>query len=150
MSCIVCILLIVSWVRSYSHFNQLGRKLSDSVWFGSQAMRGQLMFSYDDDPATMAALKAAGANGWVRGEILAEDWIAPPAIQNQSLFSRLMPGFKFTRFDFRIPHWFAVLLTATIGAVAWPNWSRRFTLRTLLIVTTLVAVVLGLSVAMLR
>ena len=83
---IVCILLIVSWVRSYGRFNQLGRKLSDSVWFGSQAMRGQLMFSYDDDPATMAALKTAGANGWVRGEILAEDWIAPPAIQNQSLF----------------------------------------------------------------
>ena len=54
-----------------------------------------------------------------------------------------MTGFKFTRFDFRIPHWFAVLLTATIGAVAWPNWSRRFTLRTLLIVTTLIAVVLG-------
>ena len=32
----------------------------------------------------------------------------------------------------------------------WIRWSRRFTLRTLLIATTLVAVVLGLIVAVLR
>jgi hypothetical protein len=42
-----------------------------------------------------------------------------------------------------------MVITASIGAVTWlPLWSKRFTLRTLLIATTLVAIVLGLIVAL--
>jgi hypothetical protein len=44
-----------------------------------------------------------------------------------------------------IPHWFPVLLTAMLFTVPWiRQLSWRFSLRTLLIATTLVAVVLGL------
>jgi hypothetical protein len=45
------------------------------------------------------------------------------------------------------PHWFLILLCAIVAVTPWTPivfWSRRFSLRTLLIVTTLVAVVLGL------
>ena len=50
-----------------------------------------------------------------------------------------------------VPYWFGVLLMAMLASLPWlPSWSRRFTLRTLLIATTLVAVVLGLIVAVLR
>ena len=45
-----------------------------------------------------------------------------------------------------VPHWFALLSCIPIGAVSWAKWSNRFSLRTLLIATTLVAVVLGLIV----
>jgi hypothetical protein len=41
------------------------------------------------------------------------------------------------------PHWLPVLQCATFAAVPW---IRRFSLRTLLIATTLIAVVLGLIV----
>ena len=47
-----------------------------------------------------------------------------------------------------VPSWFPVLLSATLAAVTFP-WKRlswRFTLRTLLVATTLVAVLLGLIV----
>jgi hypothetical protein len=44
------------------------------------------------------------------------------------------------------PHWLIVLFIATIGAVPWLRPSRAYSLRTLLIVTTLVAVVLGLAI----
>ncbi len=44
----------------------------------------------------------------------------------------------------RVPCWFAVLMSATLTAVPWIRW--RFSLRTLLVATTLVAVVLGLAV----
>jgi hypothetical protein len=37
-------------------------------------------------------------------------------------------------------------LTAIVAALSWLQWSRQFSLRTLLIATTLVAVVLGLVV----
>jgi hypothetical protein len=40
-----------------------------------------------------------------------------------------------------VPHWLAVVLTAAIAASVWIRW--RFSLRTLLIVMTLVAVGLG-------
>ena len=54
---------------------------------------------------------------------------------------------RFTPFVGRpmtMPIWGAVLLAAALAAAPWLRW--RFSLRTLLIVTTLVAVVLGLAV----
>jgi hypothetical protein len=60
---------------------------------------------------------------------------------------------RFARFDVNLemmvrttvfPHWFLVLLAAGLAYVPWlPWWSQRFSLRTLLIATTLVAVILG-------
>jgi hypothetical protein len=52
---------------------------------------------------------------------------------------------------YAIPHWFFVLLFTTLAAALWIHkldW--RFSLRTLLIATTLVAVVLGTIVWMSR
>jgi hypothetical protein len=43
-----------------------------------------------------------------------------------------------------IPHWFLVVSTSMIAVAPWLRW--RFTLCTLLIATTLVAVILGLVV----
>ena len=44
-----------------------------------------------------------------------------------------------------VPHWFLILLSALLAYVPWLRfWSTRFSLRTLLIVTTLIAVGLGL------
>jgi hypothetical protein len=46
-----------------------------------------------------------------------------------------------------VPLWLPVLIVASLTAVPWlPCWSKRFSLRTLLIMTTLVAVLLGLIV----
>jgi hypothetical protein len=45
-----------------------------------------------------------------------------------------------------VPYWFPIMLFATCAATPWMRWSKRFSLRTLLIATTLVAVVLGLAV----
>jgi hypothetical protein len=48
---------------------------------------------------------------------------------------------------FAAPHWFLILLALGVAAIPWlPWWSKRFSLRTLLIAITLVAVVLGLIV----
>jgi hypothetical protein len=43
---------------------------------------------------------------------------------------------------FFLPYWFPFLLGATLAAAPWIKW--RFSLRTLLIATTLVAFLLGL------
>jgi hypothetical protein len=46
------------------------------------------------------------------------------------------------------PYWFLLILPATVAFLPWIRW--RFTLPTLLIATTLVALVLGLIIAVLR
>lgn len=46
-----------------------------------------------------------------------------------------------------VPFWFLTLLTAAAGTLLWMQRPYRFTLRGALVVTTLVAVVLGMGVA---
>ena len=46
-----------------------------------------------------------------------------------------------------VPHWFLTTIFAIAATAPWIRWSKRFSLRTLLLLTTLVAVVLGLVVA---
>jgi len=53
--------------------------------------------------------------------------------------------FGLTEFGFLLPHWFLIALSATFAAVPWIRQLKlRFSLRTLLVATTLIAVVLGL------
>ena len=65
-----------------------------------------------------------------------------------------MLGFGFlkgqTSLYAQIPHWLLVSLITFGVAVPWIPWSRRFSLRTLLIATTLIAVVLGVAVYVTR
>jgi hypothetical protein len=42
-----------------------------------------------------------------------------------------------------IPYWFPVLILAAMAAFPWIRWSKRFSLRTLLIAMTVVAALLG-------
>lgn len=49
-----------------------------------------------------------------------------------------------------VPFWSLTLLAAAAGTLSWMQRPYRFTLRGALVVTTLVAVVLGMGVAMSR
>jgi hypothetical protein len=42
-----------------------------------------------------------------------------------------------------IPYWVVVLLVLTLAALPWVQWSRRYSLRAFLIITTLIAVLFG-------
>ena len=55
------------------------------------------------------------------------------------------------QYDFAVfPFWFVTLLAAALCVASWPPRLWRFSIRTLLIATTLVAVVLGLAVYVAR
>ena len=120
-------LLIVLWVRSYGTI--------DSVSFGrfSVASNGGLLtvFGFENPQPHQSHFKSLK--------------IPPdPQVQQASLwfFSTRLPGLWYVG----IPLWFPALLSALLGLIFVPSWSTRFSLRTLLIATTLVAVVLGLAV----
>ncbi len=66
-----------------------------------------------------------------------------------SFYANDLLGFYFKRdptsLRVDIPYWFGVLIATGIAAAPWLSlWSKRFSLRTLLIATTLVAIGLGL------
>ena len=45
-----------------------------------------------------------------------------------------------------VPYWFLCAIPATLAVIPWIPWSRRFSIRTMLIITTLLAILCGLYV----
>ena len=145
---IACVLLIALWVRSYS-----ARDMTRGVIAGSHLH-----------------LNATSLNG--EAAIAFDQWIGSPhpwifeSVSNRenmiAVFSSVTGKPPLSWLGFRwqfkwnlvvvvFPYWFSVLISGTLAAIPWlPWWSNRFSLRTLLIATTLVAVVLGLIAAVLR
>jgi hypothetical protein len=73
----------------------------------------------------------------------------PPAYANripESLWRQFRFQNSATTFHTSFPIWLPMAACALVAAFASAPWSRRFSLRTMLIATTLVAIVLGLAV----
>jgi len=125
---IACVLLIALWVRSYTMLDQFIAQAS-SQRYVAIASNGGAIHLYTN--------KVNHYPTWT--------WIAertphleyPPWIK-----------LKWTPYVIQLylPNWILLVLTTAVAAIPWVPWPRRFTLRTLLIATTLVAVVLGLVV----
>ena len=75
-----------------------------------------------------------------------------PAAKRVGVPTLLLPRLLPYTYQLWMPLWILALAFAAVGVLNWfvPEkwWPRRFSLRTLLIATTLVAVVLGLVVAL--
>ena len=137
---LACVLLIVLWVRSYKHDDAIQAASPSSSPLVLRSFKGQL--SYWRWQGVNAALR-------IPTKALNED------LDDILSGSRQRVYWGFGRLSYPIgpggglfvPHWFPVLISAALAAIPWlPWWSWRFSLRTLLITTTLVAVVLGLIV----
>jgi hypothetical protein len=121
---IACVLLLVLWVRSY--------------WWEDQALVPR--------PGGTVIVLGSGhgqlALGRVANNFLTE-WILlqeKAGYYNQTYLSG-SSGY------WQVPHWIPMLCTAVSSVLPWIRQLKwRFSLRTLLIATTLVAVVLGLIV----
>ena len=137
---IACVLLIVLWARSYRWTCTLTSfdAGADSSLF---VERGNIGAAYYRLPS------------W---SLLHQLWNAKPVMDGLDMPGRA--GFYYGPHPsdhsytlLLLPFWFVVMLVAAVGTAPWlPWWSKRFSLRTLLIATTLVAVVLGLVVYVAR
>jgi hypothetical protein len=130
---VLCLLLIALWLRSYRWNDQFSIHLSDSRVIGPNSFSGRLSFGICTSPDAKF-MWPAGLNS--------EPIINQPPVPNFS-FGR-MTGTPPRTVDFVwVPYWFLLLLATAVGVSPWIRWSQRFSLRTLLIATTVVAVVLG-------
>jgi hypothetical protein len=130
---IACLLLVVLWVRTRFTCDHIFGPLT-STWDVIIASRqGGISFR----------LVRYSLPDWTWDELSPEAFAHKiyPGILGLGLY--LSP----TKDDFvlRLPYWIFIVTTVAVATIPWIKW--RFSLRTLLIATTLVAVVLWLAVA---
>jgi hypothetical protein len=134
---IACLLLIALWVRSKyaadSFYGPIGRVNG----FVATSRDGGLGIGISDSKLKWL---------YVSRQPNAKSSIEYSTVLGFSVSQSTFPIHRSARglVAFRTPHWFPVLSFATLSALPWFRY--RFSLRTLLIATTLVAVVLGLIV----
>jgi hypothetical protein len=137
---IVCVLLIALWMRSYWHVTNPMISGDDLKYLDPQkrlwqmaSWEGAILLTVTNrDPPLMFPSNPPRPRGWT----------------TYAADSQLM-GFGFMQkggsSSARLPVWFPLVLCATLAAAPWVYQFRwRFSLRTLLIATTLIAGVLGL------
>jgi hypothetical protein len=126
---VACVLLIVLWVRSYWRLELIAKSTSGIFLTRIVSNSGSVYFFKQD----MGVSKFD--RGWSYGRSLK---VQP----NEGRF-----GFGREHEGFFVPHWLLILISATFAVLPWIRQLQyRFSLRTLLMATTLVAVVLGLAV----
>jgi hypothetical protein len=133
---VLCLLLIALCVRSYSWEDRFVMPLSDSKEFVCESTSGRLQVDWSFTPF---GIGPPGA-WYVQNNDMA-DMVEGREYQGVGIW-----GFGIKHFEegtnANIPHWFAAVMCCGIATCSW----FRFSLRTLLLATTLVGVVLGLIV----
>jgi hypothetical protein len=152
---IICLLLIVLWVRSFWVHDFIRVQHGILIDGNARAMGQIFTFVSSKGRCTCVHVTNDAKPWWFRRNILPyspeEGEVFPFNVRQNHIWM----GFdaywsSTTAYGVFAPHWFLVMLTASLATLPWIRWSRRFSLRTLLIAITLVAVGLGLIVAFSR
>jgi hypothetical protein len=153
---IACVLLIVLWIRSYTwedriQENWLRVRWSQTSFLSKQgtvrisvlgpSLGGAIPSTWEKTRIDSPPYRPPDRFGWT--------WIIEPAKPEFTVLG-FGWGYEILGTFVDVPYSFLIVLSATLSAVPWIGWSNRFTTRTLLIATTLVAVVLGLVVWLAR
>lgn len=156
---IACALLIVVWARSYWRFDQFARLGSNATYFGCTSAQGRVLLGSSNDPM----LSTVFGTRWIRREFSLKNWDEAtniaffPASVSKSDAPAIFSWLQFNRnfyiqsgasYEITLPYWLLVVPFATLAAIPWMRW--RFSLRTLLIATTVIAAILGAIVVALH
>lgn len=137
---VLCVLIIGLWVRSYKHRDVATLGIDHGPGYAVESVNGSLALLYFQ---------------WGTAYV-PKGWGGLTEVSDFTFATRFQLA-RFGTFGFKsflpaslvavVPHWFPFGVFATMAALCWLPWlpwSWRFSLRFLLVVTTLVAVVLGL------
>jgi hypothetical protein len=163
---ILCLLLIVLWVRSYDTEDAVVG-CTGRIAVGIESKMNRVAF--------MGCILTNDRGPWysissdqIRREPPKFSWKAPVSSGIETMLTAMEPEWWKPSRHFEnhlgfalvlgsapwnmivVPHWFLLLVVSSAAIWPWMGWSKRFSLRTLLIAATIVAVGLGLLVMMLR
>jgi hypothetical protein len=130
---VVAVLLIALWARSYWRLEILEKSIGfEAIQLSS--VKGRIAIGQIDRRAALGrsylSVVAGDAADWRKGR----GALGFAHYDNSSLKALVAP------------HWLPALLSAALAVVPWFSRSWRFSLRTLLLATTAVAVALGLII----
>jgi hypothetical protein len=139
---ILCVLMIALWMRSRQHLDLVAVSATATKFIGASSESGQLRFYTGTWSSTTAS----------RNILNHESFDANIGHPGPPITSESAWGFSYRDNNLyaRLPHWFVALVTATMASAPWIRLSWRYSLRTLLVAMTLVAVGLGMIVYALR
>jgi hypothetical protein len=124
---ILCLLLVALWVRSCWRHDVIFRTNANSQVIGAASVSGTLFLQRADvDPGIFS-------QGWHYKQM-------PGKLYFEGFTWKSSPAY----FLIGVPIWFAIVLGLAGSTLPWLPW--RFSLRTLLIAMTLVAVLLGIVI----
>lgn len=127
---LLAIVLIAWWVRSYWWVDLVSAPVTKSTNFVLSSMPNGFGFGFVGKSSTVMP---TWMSNWTA------EWLEVGERADRSDF---LTYFQLYHGVVGMPYWFGLLLSATFAAAPWLRW--RFSLRTLLIATTLIAVALGL------
>jgi hypothetical protein len=135
---ILCLLLIALWVRSYNRTGDWG-SVGGIQWRSSQGKVLLLSPShrFRVEPPPYYRSHTSYLHDYNAGTLTVIEPFDGPFVLHDGWKNR-------ANWVVQAPHWFFVTLVAAFAAAPWLRW--RFSLRTLLLAMTLVAVLLGVLV----
>jgi hypothetical protein len=148
---IPCLLVIMSWVRSCSFYDCWDLCSGGTFMLRVGSRNGVVLFApwvFSNRPSNPQA-------GFTHHKILFTQLKANNALIGRPL--KKWSPWKYSKHnypsgdverDLFLPYWFLAMAAGLLPAAPWLPWSWRFSLRTLLLATSLVAVVLALIVAL--
>jgi hypothetical protein len=139
---VLAVAICVLWVRSYSWADEMSCSCSRFFELGGASVAGRIGggLQWDD---SIQQFKS-----WRVAHTAIQDWKAAreDAERDLSGFGGFGVVSRGGGCVIVVPHWFALLLTLAFAVAPWRTRTYRFSLRTMLIATTVVATVLGLTV----
>jgi hypothetical protein len=134
---VACLLLVVLWVRSYWTIDYMRLRPMSRSEFTFWSMQGACWIGMDSNVVLYP-------KRFSRGAISVDSWLRNIG-SNVHDPNKLWPPVDLrTQGLLKFSYWFSASTVAATGVAPWIRW--RFSLRTLLIAMTLVAVGLGLAV----
>jgi len=144
-SLVACVLLIALCVRSYRSDDHLLVTVFGNREVQASSIIGRMAVVTFRSPVSRSVWRVE-SRAMSTGRRQQEEVLRQEQRRFNIYFAQNNPAI----YGVAVPHWFPVLVLAALAAAPWIRWSRRFSLRTLLIATTLVAVVLGIFVVLSR
>ena len=138
---VLTVCMCVMWVRSYWYWDQLYNPITNKHLVIVESASGRVI-------VRLTATSPGSSWIWhisrdLRGEYWGgplKEWELANRDQGMGGFACYVTAWHTT---YRAPYWFLVLPFTVLTAAPWLPWSKQFSLRTLFIVMTLIAVVLA-------
>ena len=147
------LLTLLAWSRSYFREDNFTLKPKWGV-VKIQSAHGVVWYDHWQ-PSRTSKMSITALEGYIR-EVHAHDsdefHTAIPIAWPQTWFWLKNPRGWFPKFQreangpnqflLTVPYWLPLLVCSALGGIPWIRWSRRFSLRTLLVITTIAAIAL--------